>query len=133
PVNSSAPPTTTSTRPSEKTSPADNRTSPYGIAPEVPAVTVVEKTAPRAMNAPANTPSTNILVGSMLAFLTPISSALTAISAGNNESSWNLSWRGIGEPSRTSDGHHPQQGRGQSFFAVSPVAQMDFPSDSFPA
>jgi hypothetical protein len=87
PVNSSAPPTTTRMRPSENTIPASSRTIPQGRMPTAPAVTVVAKTAPRAMKAPASTASTNVLTGSMAALRTPICSALAAISAGIRASS----------------------------------------------
>src|SRR6516164_664779 len=86
PVNSSAPPTTTRIRPSENTKPARSRTTPKGTDPAVPATTVLENTAPSAMNAPASTASTNTLAASMPAFLTPIASAFAAISAGSSES-----------------------------------------------
>ena len=41
----------------------------------LPALTVVAKIAPKAMNAPARTLNTRTLKGSVVAFLTPISSA----------------------------------------------------------
>jgi hypothetical protein len=50
--------------------------------PEVPAVTVVEKMAPRAMNAPARTDRLNIVMKGISAFRTPSNSARRAISDG---------------------------------------------------
>ncbi len=48
----------------------------------LPALTVVAKIAPKEMNAPARTLNTRTLKGSVVAFLTPLSSARTAIVAG---------------------------------------------------
>src|SRR5262245_40216675 len=86
PVKSSAPATTTSTRPSEKAIPASRRTTPKGRSPP-PAATVVEKTAPSAMNAPASTPSVSVVRAESPAFASPTASALRATSGGGSASS----------------------------------------------
>jgi hypothetical protein len=71
----------TNISPTEKTNPVRSRTTPYGSA-LVPALTVVAKIAPNEINAPAKTPSTSKVVGSVEALLTPLSSARRAIVAG---------------------------------------------------
>ncbi len=86
PVKSSAPATTTRIRPRQNTSPPNNFVIPKGSTPAVPAVTVVAKTAPRAINAPARTASKNVLMASMFALFNPTCSALTAIAGGSRAS-----------------------------------------------
>jgi hypothetical protein len=56
------------------------------VIPAAPALTVVAKIAPRLINAPASTASTNKLTPSSAAFFTPICSAFAAISAGSSAS-----------------------------------------------
>jgi hypothetical protein len=58
-----------------------SRTTPYGSA-AAPAPTVVAKIAPNEMNAPAKTPSTSSVIGSVEALFTPLASARNAIVAG---------------------------------------------------
>src|SRR5688572_5730106 len=86
PVNNSAPPTITRTSPNENVSPITRRLTPYPTVSCIPAPTVVAKTAPREMKAPARTARTNVRTASTPALRTPASSAFSAISAGNNES-----------------------------------------------
>jgi hypothetical protein len=78
PVKSSAPPTTTSTRPRLKTTPASTRMDPEGESP-APARATVKKTAPSAMKAPARTLRTESAERSKAAFRAPASSARSAI------------------------------------------------------
>ena len=73
-MKSSAPATTTRMRPSEKVNPARSRVTPNARS-EVPAVTVVAKSAPSAMNAPARTASAKTFGAARAAFATPMSSA----------------------------------------------------------
>ncbi len=73
PVNNSAPPTMTSTRPRQNTSPVNNFVTPNGSVPPVPAATVVAKTAPSAMNDPASILSASVRMTLMWAFFTPTS------------------------------------------------------------
>src|SRR5262245_30634537 len=85
PVNSSAPPTTTSTRPRLKTTPARTQAGPAGDI-VVPVRATVANTPPSAMKAPASTASARVRGASMVALRTPTSSARRAISAGRSAS-----------------------------------------------
>ena len=85
-MKSSAPATTTSISPSENASPPRRRSTPNGTSAP-PAVTVVAKIAPSAMNAPASTASANVFAVDMPALTTPTCSALRAISTGGSASS----------------------------------------------
>jgi hypothetical protein len=49
PVNNSAPPAITRTRPSEKTTPASTRVAPYGISSSAPAAATVANIPPNPM------------------------------------------------------------------------------------
>ncbi len=69
-----------------KTSPARSRSTPYGKSAP-PAVTVVAKIAPSAMNAPAKTERRKTSSDAMPAFATPTVSALRATAAGASASS----------------------------------------------
>jgi hypothetical protein len=80
PVNSSAPPTTTSTSPRENANPASIRPGPN--PKELPVRASVENMAPNAMNAPASTPSARVGTAGRVAFLTPICSTSSATWAG---------------------------------------------------
>ena len=62
------------------------RSAPNGTSAP-PAVTVVAKIAPSAMNAPASTASANVFAVDMPALTTPTCSALRAISTGGSASS----------------------------------------------
>ena len=84
PVNNSAPPTMTRISPSENTSPANKRPTPYGRPS--PASTVVANRAPKPMNAPASAASTKVASVSALAFRTPTCSARAAICGGRRAS-----------------------------------------------
>jgi len=85
PVKSSAPATTTRISPSENASPPSSRWTPWGSSPP-PAIAVVAKSAPSAMNAPARTASANRDAVAIVAFATPTSSALRAIVGGGSAS-----------------------------------------------
>src|SRR5205809_5123214 len=84
PVNNSAPPTTTKTSPRQNTIPASRRARPKGNTPAVPALTVVEKMAPRAINAPARMARVRSDQKGRQHFRAPTSSARFAISGGSS-------------------------------------------------
>src|SRR6185369_16407968 len=88
PVNNSAPPTMTSTKPKQNTTPLTKREMPNGSAPAVPALTVVEKTAPRAIKAPAKTAKVKSGQNGKRHLLAPTSAARLAISCGSRASMW---------------------------------------------
>ncbi|MNG02337.1 hypothetical protein D3C84_853630 [compost metagenome] len=80
PVNSSAPPITTSTRPRQKPRPPSRRVTPKPSS--LPVTTTVNNNAPKEMNAPASTASTSRVRLSARALATPISATRRAICCG---------------------------------------------------
>ena len=92
-MNSSAPATTTRINPSENATPASHLVGPKPS--EDPVATVVESTAPSAMNAPATTPSTNVVNVGAFAFATPRVSTRPAISFGEKASCPVIGWGAV--------------------------------------
>ena len=84
-MNSSAPATTTSRSPREKTTPAASRVIPNGTSAP-PVVTTVANIAPSAMKAPARIARTNVRVASRPALAAPRSEALAAMAGGSGAS-----------------------------------------------
>jgi hypothetical protein len=84
PVNSSAPAITTKIRPSENATPASHLVTPKPRELSVP--TKVARTAPRPMNTPARTPSTNAGIMRAFALATPRVRTRFAISTGEKAS-----------------------------------------------
>jgi hypothetical protein len=77
-------------RPSENPMPERNRVGPKPNSDPVPMM--VERTPPRAMNAPATTPSTNVVTAGARAFATPRVSTSSAISRGEKVSMPDMGW-----------------------------------------